>query len=176
MTTAPEETRALGEFIRAARVAKGINQLRAAREARVSRRQLDILERGGNVSVKFLLKVARYLQLTALPLDGSVQLVAGVAGVNIFELMQSLDLIFALVERTRDLAMNAVLPPSERGVITDTPALKDFIARHVGNPEGAARLARAMMELSEEPSKAIGQPAAHADEPIRARRTKKGRE
>ena len=67
----------LGAFIRAARTARGITQMQAAREAKVSRKQLALFEKGGNVSVKFLLRLAHYLELDELPLDGRVRLAGG---------------------------------------------------------------------------------------------------
>jgi|tagenome__1003787_1003787.scaffolds.fasta_scaffold19395603_2 transcriptional regulator with XRE-family HTH domain len=172
MLPPPDESLAsLGSFIRMVRTARGIDQKRAAREARVSRRQLAILESGGNVSVRFLLKVARYLEIGSIPLDGSVQLVSGQSGSNISELLRALELLNALADHARLLAINAILPPSEQAELKDTPALHTFIARHMGNPEGLARLQQAMLDLSSEgPSTA---PPSMADEEIPAARRRR---
>jgi transcriptional regulator with XRE-family HTH domain len=137
----------LGEFIRAVRVTRGINQGQAAKDAGVSRKQLILLEKGGNVSVKFLLRVARCLGLTDIPLDGNVQLVSGQQGVNVFEITQTLDLVIALADRARSFTFEAVLPPSERRTLRHTPALREFIARHHGDAE---HLAAALANLAED--------------------------
>jgi transcriptional regulator with XRE-family HTH domain len=147
----PEEGLAsLGAFIRAARLGRGITQARAAREARVSRKQLALLEQGGNVSVKFLLRLARYLELDALPLDGTVRMVAGESGLDVVELLRYLHFLSALVEQMRDLAIHAALPPSQRGTLDDTLALRDFVARQLGDETGTRRLAAAVFQLSDE--------------------------
>lgn len=152
MLPAPESAiRSIGATIRAARLARGLTQQRAAREAKVSRAQLALLERGGNVSIRFLLTVARYLELTNIPLDGTVQLTSGARdGLNVLELIQSLDLLAALVEHLRGFAIAAVLPPSERGRLDDTLALRDFVVKHVGDEAGVDRLAQAILRLSED--------------------------
>jgi len=144
--------RSIGATIRAARIARGLTQERAAKEARVSRAQLALLEQGGNVSIKFLLKIAKLLDLTNIPLDGKVQLTAEVRdGLNVFELMQSLDLLAAVVDHLRGFAMTAVLPPSERGELKDTVALKEIVARHTVNAAGVERLAKAITQLEGAP-------------------------
>lgn len=137
----------LGEFIRATRLARGINQGQAAKDAGVSRKQLILLEKGGNVSVKFLIRVARCLGMTNIPLDGNVQLVTGQAGPNVFEITQTLDLLIALADRARSFAFDAVLPPSEQRTLRHTPALREFIARHEGDAE---QLATALANLAED--------------------------
>ena len=61
----------LGQIIRAARIKKGLTQARLARLAGVSRRHLAALEKGANVSVLVLKKVAAVLELTAIDLGDS---------------------------------------------------------------------------------------------------------
>jgi transcriptional regulator with XRE-family HTH domain len=146
LPTEEESLASLGAFIRAARVARGINQAQAARDAKVSRKQLILLEKGENVTVKFLLRVARYLQLTTIPLDGQVQIASGQPGLDVFELVQTLDLVIALADQARGFAFDAVLPRSERRKLRDTPAFREFAARHDGDVE---RLAEALVNLSE---------------------------
>ncbi|HEY6139603.1 MAG TPA: helix-turn-helix domain-containing protein [Thermoanaerobaculia bacterium] len=58
----------LGQIIRAARIKKGLTQARLARLAGVSRRHLAALEKGANVSVLVLKKVAGVLELTDIEL------------------------------------------------------------------------------------------------------------
>src|SRR6266699_454251 len=58
----------LGETVRNARIKKGLTQARLARLAGVSRRHLAALEKGANVSVNVLRKVALVLELTEIRL------------------------------------------------------------------------------------------------------------
>jgi transcriptional regulator with XRE-family HTH domain len=58
----------LGQVIRLRRLQRNLTMDRLARMAGVSRRQLSLLEDGKNVSLLFLSKVARVLELTELPL------------------------------------------------------------------------------------------------------------
>ena len=58
----------LGQIIRAARIKKGLTQARLARLAGVSRRHLAALEKGANVSVLVLKKVASVLELNQIDL------------------------------------------------------------------------------------------------------------
>jgi transcriptional regulator with XRE-family HTH domain len=177
----PEEGLAsLGAFIRATRMARGINQARAAREAKVSRKQLQLLENGGNVSVKFLLRLARSLNLTTIPLDGRVQLVEGQSGINIFELIQSLELLTLLVDHIRDFATEAVLPASEQRKLRDTPAFKQFVASLLGegNTGGTARLASAIVHFADDANNDAAPPQpvdAPAPAETQTRRTRRRR-
>jgi len=58
----------LGETVRSARIKKGLTQAKLARLAGVSRRHLAALEKGANVSVLVLKKVASVLDLTEINL------------------------------------------------------------------------------------------------------------
>src|SRR5438067_8664032 len=58
----------LGDFVRETRIKKGLTQARLARLAGVSRRHLAALEKGANVSVLVLKKVAAVLELTEIDL------------------------------------------------------------------------------------------------------------
>jgi transcriptional regulator with XRE-family HTH domain len=58
----------LGETVREARIRKGLTQARLAKLAGVSRRHLAALEKGANVSVNILQRVATVLELTEIPL------------------------------------------------------------------------------------------------------------
>jgi transcriptional regulator with XRE-family HTH domain len=57
----------LAEVIRLRRLQRNLTQERLAKMAGVSRRQLSLLEDGRNVSLLFLTKIARALELTELP-------------------------------------------------------------------------------------------------------------
>jgi transcriptional regulator with XRE-family HTH domain len=60
----------LGEAIREARIRKGLTQARLAKMAGVSRRHLAALEKGANVSISILQRVAAVLELTEIQLGG----------------------------------------------------------------------------------------------------------
>ncbi|HKO56528.1 MAG TPA: helix-turn-helix domain-containing protein [Thermoanaerobaculia bacterium] len=60
----------LGDTVREARIRKGLTQARLARMAGVSRRHLAALEKGANVSVLVLRKVASVLDLVEINLGG----------------------------------------------------------------------------------------------------------
>lgn len=66
----------LGETVRNARIRKGLTQAKLARLAGVSRRHLAALEKGANVSVAVLRKVAAVLELAEIQL-GDLSLRAG---------------------------------------------------------------------------------------------------
>src|SRR5258708_6195025 len=58
----------LGETVRSARIKRGLTQARLARLANVSRRHLAALEKGANVSINVLQKVAAVLELAEITL------------------------------------------------------------------------------------------------------------
>jgi transcriptional regulator with XRE-family HTH domain len=162
----------IGATIRAARLARGLTQQKAAKEAKISRAQLALLEQGGNVSISFLLKIARFLELTSIPLDGTVKLTSGREGLNVLELIQTLNLLAAIVDHLRDFAINAVLPSSARGELKDTLALKEFVARHLADDVGVQRLAKAVAQLSDDTPVGTKPPRVVAEKKpqVRARR------
>jgi transcriptional regulator with XRE-family HTH domain len=155
-----EALRTLASVIRSTRLGRGVKLAQMARDLGVSRTQLQALENGRNVSVKFLLHVARYLELTTLPLDGHVQLVAsGHSGnFNLVDVIQTLDLLTALVDHLRDVAVTASLPSSARSDLQDTPALKKFVEQVMADEDmtGAQRLAQALTRIPDD-LKASGQ-------------------
>lgn len=178
LPTPDEALQSLGAAIRAARIARGHTQQSLAKAAKVSRGNLALLEQGGNVSIRYLLKVARVLDLTNIPLGGTVQLTSGnEEGLNVFGLIESLDLIAAVLDHLRRSVMNAVLPASERRELKDTVALKDFVARQLGNSAGAERLAKAIVQLSDDVPAGASPPRVGDVEKSRARssRRTKGR-
>lgn len=60
----------IGDAVREARTAKGLTQARLARLAGVSRRHLAALEKGANVSINILQRVAGVLEMTDIQLGG----------------------------------------------------------------------------------------------------------
>ena len=58
----------LGETVRSTRIKRGLTQARLARLADVSRRHLAALEKGANVSINVLQKVASVLDLSEINL------------------------------------------------------------------------------------------------------------
>jgi transcriptional regulator with XRE-family HTH domain len=144
-----EGLRTFGSMIRAARLARQLTQAELARAAGVSLAQLALFEKGRNVSLLFLLKVANALDLS-LSVGGTGHSASPLGGLDVFELVRITDLFAALVEHLRGFATNAVLPPSERGKLRDAHAVEEFIARHARDEEGVARLAAALEKLSNE--------------------------
>src|SRR6059058_5741670 len=67
----------LGATVRESRIGKGWTQAHLARMAGVSRRHLAALEKGANVSILVLRKVATVLDLTEIQLGGGLSVVAG---------------------------------------------------------------------------------------------------
>src|SRR5881227_2934660 len=60
----------LGETVRETRIKRGLTQAKLARLASVSRRHLAALEKGANVSILVLKKVASVLDLHEIDLGG----------------------------------------------------------------------------------------------------------
>lgn len=60
----------LGDAVREARIRKGLTQARLAKLAGVSRRHLAALEKGANVSISILQRVASVLELTEIHIGG----------------------------------------------------------------------------------------------------------
>ena len=154
LPTPEDEMRLIGATVRAHRVARDLTQQKAAKGAKVSRSQLAALERGGNVSAKLLLKITRYFGLSvklAPPAEDAVNVASVPNDLNLLEVVQSLDLVVAVVEHIRRLATNTLLPAaSEHASLRDTPVLRDFVAKHLGDDAGLERLAHAIVGLSDE--------------------------
>lgn len=174
MPTPPDELlRILATTVRAARQAMALSQAALAREAGVSLAQLALFEKGRNVSVLFLSKVATALHLhISLTADGTApDSAADTARLDVFELIRRLDLLATLVADTRAYATTAVLSPTERGKLKDTPVVTAFIDRVLSDEEGVQRLADAMHDLSSE----AGTAARPQSPPIAARQQRKKR-
>src|SRR3990172_1757469 len=61
--------RSLHETIRARRLALGLSQIEAARRSGIQQRQVSLFERGGDVTLSTLLKLAQALDLELLPVS-----------------------------------------------------------------------------------------------------------
>jgi transcriptional regulator with XRE-family HTH domain len=81
----------LGDIVRDARIRKGLTQARLARLAGVSRRHLAALEKGANISLLVLRKVAGVLELREIPLgDLSLRAPADASTLNVALLTDTL--------------------------------------------------------------------------------------
>lgn len=150
MTTPDETLHLFASVIRTRRAAKGWSQTKLASEAGVSLAQVSLLERGSNVSVVFLSKVARALELTLFLADGTEQMAEGTAHLDVFELIRKTDLLALLVDDLRAFATNSVLPSTGQGKLKDTPLVEEFLDRVLADERGVQRLAEAMLNLSSE--------------------------
>ena len=59
--------RKIHETIRARRLALGLSQIEAARRSGIQQRQVSVFERGGDVTLSTLLKLAQALDMELLP-------------------------------------------------------------------------------------------------------------
>ncbi len=129
----------LPTLIRLRRTQRNLSQEALAKLAGVSRRQLALFEDGGNVSLKFLIKVARALEMTDLP----------VGELRIRAVHQDLVPIVRAADVLARLRQSAHIWAAAAGEIeTLSASVDDIIARsmdpgHAGPDieESAARLA-----------------------------------
>lgn len=98
----------LGESIKEARIRKGLTQARLAKMAGVSRRHLAALEKGANVSVGILQRVAAVLELSEIQLGGVALKASEAPRVNVPLLTDAIREVRADFERT-----NAILARAE---------------------------------------------------------------
>jgi transcriptional regulator with XRE-family HTH domain len=107
----------LGDTVREARLRKGLTQARLAQLAGVSRRHLAALEKGANVSVAILERVAGVLELSEITI-GDLALRKGTApGVNVALLTDSIREARAETERAQ-----LILARAETLLAHDPPA------------------------------------------------------
>ncbi|HUP61366.1 MAG TPA: helix-turn-helix domain-containing protein [Thermoanaerobaculia bacterium] len=156
----------LGMVVQGTRLKRGLTQERAARAAGVSRKQWALLEKGENVSVVFLRKVARSLGLDSVPLGEELEgsMTGGASALHVPALLHLCDEMLALVERMRILTFDAVLPPSER--TGDAAAISAFLEnREQLSAADAARLNRSLQRFTSDvaaaatPANALAKPA-----------------
>lgn len=117
----------LGETVREARTRKGLTQAKLAKLAGVSRRHLAALEKGANVSIQILQRVASVLELTQIHL-GDLSLSAGereASTVNMPLLTDTIREARAEAERAQAILARAEnMLGFERGVADSDPELK----------------------------------------------------
>lgn len=113
--------------LRTARERKKLTQQRTAQAAGVSRGQLAKTEKGGNVSVDFLRKVAPVLGLTHIPIGGGVSLSCGTPE-DALRLLAAIDLMADQMGVLREVATN-FLVASETELV-DAAAVAAFAAEH----------------------------------------------
>lgn len=117
----------LGDIIRAARVKKGLTQASLARQAGVSRRHLAALEKGANVSVLVLRKVAAALGLSEIDL-GDLAIHATVPAtphVNLSLLSETIQEARSEADRAQALLARAEdLLSDEAGVVAFFPRMQ----------------------------------------------------
>jgi transcriptional regulator with XRE-family HTH domain len=166
-----EKLQRLGSMMRAARVARGFTQQQLAKGAEVSRAQLSDFENGANVSILFLLKIAQFLDLKNVPLDGVVELSPAAPGVDVLHLLRLLDLLGSTLDQVRMGVIDAVLPQSGHRDLGDAQAMKAFLAKHVAD-DGLGRLAEALVGGTDDKPRAR-QPKAISRTETRGRRVRK---
>jgi transcriptional regulator with XRE-family HTH domain len=122
--------RELGLVIREARELRKLTQHAAAKQAGVSRRQWALLEAGGNVTIRFLMRIATFLDLRTIPLSGSVAISRDRNDYNAFDLLGVADEFEVLVERLRQFALGSVLGALDRTGMDATEAVRKFVRSH----------------------------------------------
>ena len=149
----------IASAVREARRRRSWSQARLAKAAGVSLAQIGLLEKGSNVSVAFLSKVASALDLVVSVTDATIQVDAGSGRLDAFELIRKTELLAILVDDLRGIASNAVLPHGDRAKLKDTRLVERFIERALAADEsGYERLGEAIRSLSRE-----GQPSLRGD-------------
>jgi transcriptional regulator with XRE-family HTH domain len=126
----------LPSFIRLRRLQRNLTQERLAKLAGVSRQQLALLEEGNNVSLAFLLKVARALELTELPI---AELTLRQAPVDLVRTVQAADVVARLKQSAHQWA-------SAAGEINEASASLDALIA-AARPSGVS--GRAIVEAAE---------------------------
>jgi transcriptional regulator with XRE-family HTH domain len=106
----------LGNTVREARLRKSLTQARLAKMAGVSRRHLAALEKGANVSINILQRVATVLDLTEIHI-GDLSLKSHDGGVNVPLLTEAIREARAETERSQ-----AILARAENLLGIDNPA------------------------------------------------------
>jgi transcriptional regulator with XRE-family HTH domain len=129
----------LGEVIRLRRKQLGLTLDRVATLAKVSRRQLALLENGRNVSLLFLTKIANVLEMSELP----------VGHLRVFSAQPELASLIRAAEAVHDLRQASDTWRNAAATITlSGAALDQLVTRAVASPpatkesEAAAWLAK----------------------------------
>ncbi|HWS71810.1 MAG TPA: helix-turn-helix domain-containing protein [Thermoanaerobaculia bacterium] len=138
----------LGDIVREARNRKGLTQARLARLAGVSRRHLAALEKGANVSVLVLRKVAGVLELREIPLgDVSLRTQGDGSSLNVALLTDTLRearsgtrRVEAILTRAEGIASGET--PEPRPLLADAPAPGSFTSHFPRLPVRTLELRR----------------------------------
>lgn len=93
-----------GAALRQARTDRGITVKRLAKMSDVSRRHLAILEKGGNVSLLVLVKVAAALQMSEVPITDDLRVITGATGAGSALLIECADEIEAGIATFQKIA------------------------------------------------------------------------
>jgi transcriptional regulator with XRE-family HTH domain len=113
----------LGKTVREARIRKGLTQARLAKLAGVSRRHLAALEKGANVSINILQRVASVLELTEIALGDLSLRATDDRSVNVPLLTDTIREARAEAERAQ-----AILARAENLLGVESPASRFGIA------------------------------------------------
>ena len=161
----------IASAIREARRRRSWSQARLAKAAGVSLAQVGLLEKGANVSVAFLSKVAGALDLTVSLADASVEVDVRPGRIDAFELIRKTELLAIVVDDLRGIATNAVLPPLDDGEkLKDTRLVERFIDRALAADEsGYERLGEAIRSLSREAPLSLPGESSAMPEPTAAK-------
>lgn len=156
----------LSDVIRLRRLQRNLTQERLAKLAGVSRRQLSLMEDGANVSLLFLTKIARVLELNEIPvgdlrLKGSQpELDTIVRAAEVLErLQQTLPQLEAMADEIRTAA--ASLDDLLKHAVTSGVSARDI----QGSAEQLARLPAAERHAAAETLRALARsdPSARAE-------------
>ena len=140
----------LGDSVREARLRKNLTQARLARLAGVSRRHLAALEKGANVSINILQRVAGVLELSEIQLGGTALRPAAGRGVNVPLLTDAIREARADAERAQATLARAesLLGLEPGGVIASFPTMpvRGLDERHAASGS-VVRDAPALVEI-----------------------------
>jgi transcriptional regulator with XRE-family HTH domain len=148
----------LAQLIRLRRVQRGLTQQQLALLAKVSRRQLALLEQGENVSLNFLVKIAGVLEISELPVDGLRLRAFPPELAGIVEAAHALTLVKDAVGGVASLGvmvesvtakLDALLHTALAGTPAD-PHVEDFLGKLADLPKkDLAKMASTMRTLAE---------------------------
>ncbi len=154
----------LGNVLRLRRVQLNLSQERAADLAGMSRQQVAQMEKGENMTLVYLVRLANALELTELPLDG----------LRLRPVKPELGVV-VLAADTVDMARRAITQAASAGELLDEASKTlDILMDRALAPAGSTRaIADALRRLEATPAadrERIGQALRELAEPDRIRR------
>lgn len=158
----------LGQFIRRTRQSRGLTQERLAELSDVSRWQLAQMERGENVSVAFLLKVARSLELTEIPLDFLTVYPVLPDTPALLVAAEAADVILAALQRVQEASADIKRAAESIDALLVRPVVPGDAQRRIA--AAAERLAAAPPEQTAAIGRALRRSADSSAKPARAPR------